>query len=491
MPALPTTTAAPSVPAAVTEPVLRARGVSKAYRLWRSPRDRLWFALWGGLPGWLPHPWRARAERRQEKLVREFFALRDVSLTLERGESLGIIGRNGSGKSTLLQIIAGVLQPSAGEMTVRATRVAALLELGSGFNPEFSGRENIEINSAILGFTREQLRGRIDEIIQFADIGDFIDRPVKQYSSGMTLRVAFAVSVFLEPEILIVDEALAVGDAPFQAKCFRKIRELQAKGTTLLFTSHEMGTVRSLCSRALWLKEGAVQALGPSEEVARAYEIFCWEAQGIQVRADAGAGAGVAPTPSKRSAPPAVTPQAPAFLRVNRDAFQKSAVVHRFGTRELEVLNVALTDSQGLPATTFRYAEEGGIHLLLRANGAIAGDTVIGLQVKTVRGDVVLSADPVHEVKPLPVEDGTTLHARTDLPMILSAGKYVLTVGVYGFRDGTAYEHGRFSFSRAVVLDFIEVAATFEVLPERGGLAGPVHLHRTFQFETVQDVEEA
>lgn len=227
--------------------VISVKGLSKCYHIYEKPRDRLMQNLWRG----------------RKRRYKEFWALRDVSFDVRRGAALGIIGRNGSGKSTLLQILTGIMVPTAGTVEVNG-RVAALLELGSGFNPEFSGRENVYINGAILGVDREQIDAHWDEIVAFAEIGDFIDQPVKEYSSGMMLRLAFSVQTAFAPEILIVDEALSVGDFFFQQKCLRRIRQLREKGTTLLFVSHDMAVVRDLCEQAIYLRHGEVMFAGAS-----------------------------------------------------------------------------------------------------------------------------------------------------------------------------------------------------------------------------------
>ncbi|MBS7457831.1 polysaccharide ABC transporter ATP-binding protein [Coralloluteibacterium stylophorae] len=253
-------------------PALHVNAVSKTYRLWATPASRLWVPflyrlahLVRGLP---PLARRLQAAAAARLHVHE--ALHGVSFTLPRGEALGIIGHNGSGKSTLLQIVAGVLQPTSGSVHVDG-RVAALLELGSGFNPELTGRENLRINAAILGLTSAQIRERADDIIAFADIGDFIDEPVKAYSSGMALRLAFAVQVHTDPDILIVDEALAVGDAAFQAKAMTRIDQILARGTTLLFVGHDLNAVKAFCHRAMLLEAGRVVMEGLPDEVITEY----------------------------------------------------------------------------------------------------------------------------------------------------------------------------------------------------------------------------
>ena len=212
----------------------------------------------------------AALRRRRDALHQDFTALQELSFEVRRGESVGIIGRNGSGKSTLLQIIAGTLRPSTGHVEAYG-RIAALLELGSGFNPEYTGRENIYLNASILGLTKAETNEKFDDIAGFADIGQFLDQPVKTYSSGMVLRLAFAVSINVDPDILIVDEALAVGDVFFTQKCFQRLREIIDAGTTFLFVSHSMAAVQNLCERALLLKEGQAIFEGPPEEAASRY----------------------------------------------------------------------------------------------------------------------------------------------------------------------------------------------------------------------------
>ena len=191
----------------------------------------------------------------KKKFFREFWALRDISFTVSKGEIIGVIGTNGSGKSTLLQIIAGTLAPTIGTVNVIG-RVSAILELGAGFNTEFTGRENVLLNASIIGFSRDAIAEQMEKICAFSELGDFFDQPIKTYSSGMHARLAFSIAIHVDPEILIVDEALAVGDARFVAKCMRRIKDIMSKGTTVLFVSHDISSVRTLCSRTLWLDQG-------------------------------------------------------------------------------------------------------------------------------------------------------------------------------------------------------------------------------------------
>lgn len=243
---------------------IRIEGLSKCYHIYEQPRDRLKQFV-------LPRLRRA-ASMSPKKYFREFWALRDFSLNVKQGETVGIIGRNGSGKSTLLQLICGTVAPTAGSIDMNG-RVAALLELGAGFNPDFTGRENVRLNAAVLGLDPETIDRKFEEIASFADIGDFIEQPVKTYSSGMLVRLAFAVAINVDPAVLIVDEALSVGDFAFQNKCVQKLRQLRESGVTLLFVSHDLNIVQTICDRVLWLDRGAVLASGNPVEVCQEYQV--------------------------------------------------------------------------------------------------------------------------------------------------------------------------------------------------------------------------
>lgn len=241
----------------MTETVIEINHLTKKYDMYKKPSDRLKEAL---------SPTR--------KTYHEvFYALNDVNVEVKKGEMIGFIGENGSGKSTILKIITGVLTPSEGDVKIEGN-IAALLELGSGFNPEYSGYENIFLNGMVLGFSREEMQDKVDDIINFADIGDHLYQPVKTYSSGMFVRLAFAVAINVDPDILIVDEALAVGDLEFQLKCMEKFTELRNAGKTILFVSHDVNAVRRFCDRVYWLKNGVVEAEGETMEITETYENF-------------------------------------------------------------------------------------------------------------------------------------------------------------------------------------------------------------------------
>lgn len=234
--------------------VIKLESVSKHFQIYEKPHHRLMQGLFRG----------------KRQFFKEFRALDNISFEIKKGETVGIIGRNGAGKSTLLQIICGTMSQSSGSIEVNG-RIAALLELGSGFNPEFTGRENVFLNGSILGLKQEEIEERFDEIAAFADIGEFIEQPVKTYSSGMFVRLAFAVNIMSNPEIMIVDEALAVGDMNFQAKCMTALTRIQNNGATILFVSHDVGSVKSLCSRGIYLEGGKLKQIGASADVAESY----------------------------------------------------------------------------------------------------------------------------------------------------------------------------------------------------------------------------
>ena len=233
---------------------IEAAGLGKRYGLYAKPSDRLKQLLWRGKAG----------------ASQEFWALQDVNLAVQPGEVVGLVGRNGAGKSTLLQMLCGTLPPTCGTLHVRG-RVAALLELGAGFNPEFTGVENVFMNGAILGMPRQEVARRLDDILAFADIGSFVHQPVKTYSSGMFVRLAFAVATSVEPDILVIDEALSVGDGAFARKSFDRIMQLKEAGKTILFCSHSMYQVEALCARAVWIEAGRVRMDGPAADVTTAY----------------------------------------------------------------------------------------------------------------------------------------------------------------------------------------------------------------------------
>lgn len=250
-----------------SEIAISVTGVSKRYEMYSQPQDRLLQFL----------------SRGKRQYFKEFWALRDVTFSVKKGETIGILGRNGSGKSTLLQIIAGTLAPTSGEVRTSGV-IAALLELGSGFSPEFTGRENIYLNGSILGFSKAEMDERFHEIAAFADIGEHLDQPIKTYSSGMTVRLAFAVQACVSPQVLIVDEALSVGDEKFQRKCFEYIERLREGGCSILLVTHSTATVEKFCQRGILLHKGVVHGIGPAKEIVDQYHALLYSDEKAYIR---------------------------------------------------------------------------------------------------------------------------------------------------------------------------------------------------------------
>jgi lipopolysaccharide transport system ATP-binding protein len=333
-----------------SEIAIKVDGLSKSYQIYDHPRDRLKQFV-------LPRLQRLVAQPPRQ-YCREFWALQDVSFEVKKGETVGVIGRNGSGKSTLLQIITGTLAPTSGSVTTQG-RIAALLELGSGFNPDFTGRENVYLNGALLGFSTEQINEKFDAIASFADIGQHLDQPVKTYSSGMLVRLAFAVQVQVEPEILIVDEALAVGDALFQKRCFQRIEKLVSDGTTVLFVSHDQESVRTLTSRALLLNKGKTLEWGLSSEVVLKYRKLLHDEEAAyfaNLTKSMVEHARQAPMPSELPEVGPVTPEATGADSAESGTGARSDRLS-FGDGEVKIVQVETLNADGQPCSMY-YAGE-------------------------------------------------------------------------------------------------------------------------------------
>jgi ABC-type polysaccharide/polyol phosphate transport system ATPase subunit len=353
----------------MADAIITVENLTKAYRIWTHPSARLKSPLLETAARAFPRnsPPRRALAARAARGYRDFHALRDVSFTVRRGEATGIIGRNGSGKSTLLQLIAGTLTPTAGRVAVRG-RVSALLELGSGFNPDFTGRENVFLNGSIFGLTKGEMEGKFDEIAAFADIGDFIEQPVKTYSSGMMVRLAFAVGLAVKPDILIVDEALSVGDVFFQQKCFKRLHEVLESGVTLLFVSHDMEAVRNLCEQVLLLDQGRMDFLGaPDETVSRYYALF-----GRRVEANLRPSGTTAPLGGK-----IITADARSALLAHNFL---PAAKSRLGDRRLEIVAAMVENEHNAPSLRVEMTRVATLRVLIRAHEPIA-DPSVGLNL--------------------------------------------------------------------------------------------------------------
>ena len=394
------------------ETLIQAVGLTKAYRIWNKPSSRLIAPIFESASRLLPSGsglHRAITGNAISR-YRDFYALRDVGFTIRRGEATGIIGRNGSGKSTLLQLIAGTLTPTQGTVSVSG-RVSALLELGSGFNPDFTGRENVFLNGAIYGFTRAEMGERMEEILAFADIGDFIDQPVKTYSSGMMMRLAFAVAENVQPDVLIIDEALAVGDVFFSQKCFQRIREIVRRGATLIFVSHDMGAVQSLCDRAILLNQGTVVFDGAPEDcVSRYFNLH-------KPAAKAGESA-----PGRHPAVDASAREAVKALDVVPTAKA------RHGDKSLEIAAAAVMDGHGVATWDFEMMHRAVIRVLFLANAEIRRPSV-GIQIHDRMGNLVFAAGTPQLRFPLPaLAKGQEIILDFQVTLSLQPGVYTLSL---------------------------------------------------------------
>jgi ABC-type polysaccharide/polyol phosphate transport system ATPase subunit len=403
-------------------------GVSKAYKIYAHPRHRLLEAL-------------TRGRRRYHS---DFWALRDVTVRVPRGSTLGIIGMNGSGKSTLLQVAAGIVRPTRGRVAVEG-RVASLLELGAGFNPEFTGRENVLMHGAVLGFGREEMTSRLPAVQAFAEIGPFFDQPVKTYSSGMFVRLAFAGAIHVDPDVLLVDEALAVGDAVFQHRCIRRIREFQEQGKTILFVSHDMAMVKAVCTRAVFLDAGRVQADGPPGEIAQLYHAHV---AGLEARRSE-------PAPA---ATRAAAPGQPAAFRAD-PAFDRRVGLFRHGTGAARIRNVEALDETGCPVAAVEFDQLITLRVHLEFH-AEAPYSILGYYLRDKTGIDVVGTNTYEEGVPMPGRrPGDTLVVDFRQRWPLMAGSYSVTVALAYNRDSPSY------------FDWIDNALVVEMLPPASGKA--------------------
>jgi ABC-type polysaccharide/polyol phosphate transport system ATPase subunit len=375
-----------------SELAIRAVDLGKCYHLYRQPQDRLKQILVGN----------------RHRYYREFWALRDVSFELERGGTLGIVGRNGSGKSTLLQLVAGTLAASAGSVAVHG-RIAPLLELGTGFNPEFTGRENVFLNGALLGLSQDEVAARFEAIAAFADIGEFIDQPVKIYSSGMYVRLAFAVATAVEPDVFILDEALAVGDARFQLACYARIQRLLDRGTTLLFVSHDGNAVKRLCQRALVLEGGRVAFDGEPNAALNAYSRLLFSSD-------------TPPRPATRRAATAAEAES---VHAGDATLPKE---YRYGSGKGRITSIVVLDAEGRPVLLFETGSRITVRCTVDVAQAVA-QPVFALRIKNDRGIEVYATNTYFQGQTVePLEAGARLVVEFAQDMVIMPGTYFLSV---------------------------------------------------------------
>jgi lipopolysaccharide transport system ATP-binding protein len=412
-------------------PAIQFDSVSKAYAIYDSPGDRLKELL---------------TRRNRHK---DFWALQDVNFTVEPGETFCIVGENGSGKSTLLQLVAGILHPTSGRVTVNG-RVSALLELGAGFNPEFSGRDNVYLNGSILGLSTREIDRRYAEIEAFAEIGDFINRPVKTYSSGMVVRLAFAVAINVDPEVLLVDEALAVGDLYFRQRCMRKVHELRARGITILFVSHAIGDVKAIGDRVLWLEHGRTMDLGDCDTVVAKYLAAMVEKDSAYLLLKA--------RPEQSRAGGGMT--APEIVE------HIPNIDHRFGDGRAEVIGIAMLDEHGNPAHLIEPQSRVIVRISVRAKADVPLP-IVGFMMRNHLGLDFSGSNTAregYELPPMAEGDLCTVDFHIDIPELYPAS---------------------FSFSPAIadgtlqgykVCDWIDNAVAVQMGHCEGQIYGYMHL---------------
>lgn len=323
---------------------IKIENLCKCYHIYDQPRDRLKQFI-------LPRL-QCLSGREPKQYFREFWALKDVSFEVKKGETVGIIGRNGSGKSTLLQLICGTLHATSGHIQT-VGRIAALLELGSGFNPEFSGRENVHLSATVLGLSEDEINARFEDIVAFADIGEFIEQPVKTYSSGMFVRLAFSVNIMSHPEIMVVDEALSVGDMAFQAKCMTALRRIQDGGATVLFVSHDIGSIKSLCSQAAYLESGRLRNFGMAATIAEDYVRVAREEMNAQNQASSVCAPRI--TSKAPSGPCAIIK--PAEFKAS-EAFDRRVGQFRYGIGGARISFVELLDLNDQPVVAAEFNQQ-------------------------------------------------------------------------------------------------------------------------------------
>jgi ABC-type polysaccharide/polyol phosphate transport system ATPase subunit len=368
-----------------------------------------------------------------------FSAVKDVTFTLPAGRTLGVIGRNGSGKSTMLKLVAGITKPTTGTVTVQG-RVSALIELGAGFHPEISGRENVFINGIMLGLTKKEVARRFDEIVEFAELQEFIDAPVKTYSSGMYMRLGFAVAINVDPDVLLVDEVLAVGDEGFTHKCLDKFAEFKRRGKTILLVTHSLGLVERFCDDALWMDAGSMKALGDPKRVVGAYVTDVEESEEDELAAgDAKAQeSATAVTPDEPAA--AVLPDNPIESATGpADMFR--ATEGRWGSREIEIVDVSLTGKDGERAHVFHSGERLDVRLKLRAPVAIE-DFVVGIGIFNAEGVCCYGTNTdIEELKAKRIfGDAEAVFSIESLDLV--EGTYKLDVAIHKI-DGYPYDYHR------------------------------------------------
>lgn len=411
--------------------------LSKVYKLYNKPSDRLREAL--GM----------------KVSAREHYALNDVDFKVNKGETVGIIGTNGSGKSTILKIITGVLNPTKGKVVVDG-RISALLELGAGFNMEYTGIENVYLNGTMIGFTKEEIDAKLQDILDFADIGDFVYQPVKSYSSGMFVRLAFAVAINIDPEILIVDEALSVGDVFFQAKCYRKFDEFKEMGRTILFVSHDLGSISRYCDRVILLNKGVKLDEGKPKDMVDLYKKVLVHQDGEK-------------------------PEGTAALKETsksvkwKKPFEINPNANEYGTKAAEIIDYTILDESGTDTNTIEKFTDFTIKMRVKFHEEIE-DPIYAFTIKNLQSTEIAGTNTMFEKIAIPPQKaGSIQEVSFTQRMNLQGGEYLLSLGCTGYHDGEfdAY-HRLYDICNITVMavkntvGFVDMDSTIEVVDDDG-----------------------
>ena len=385
---------------------IKVENLSKVYKLYNAPIDRMKEAL---------HPFK-------KSYHKEFYALNDLSFEIKKGETVGIIGKNGSGKSTLLKIITGVLTPTAGKVAVNG-RISALLELGAGFNPEYTGMENIYFQGNLMGFEREEMEAKVQEILDFADIGDFIHQPVKNYSSGMFARLAFAVAINVEPEILIVDEALSVGDMAFQAKCFNKFKEFRDKGITILFVTHSTDLIIKYCQSAILINEGVKIKDGDCKDTVETFRKLMVNIARKNVEQEE-------EKQAKKEDKPLVK------QRNLKEQLTVNPTPIVYGSMEAEIIDFGIINDKGIITNQLYHDEDYVIQMTVKFDTDVI-DPIFAYTLKSVDGLELTGTNSLNLNQVFgKIKAGEKVTVRFNQNMILNSGQYLLSLGCTKYQDG-------------------------------------------------------
>ena len=435
------------------EIAIRVDHLTKIYKLYDRPRDRFLETM--GLT--------------RKTLSKDHYALRDVSFQVRRGETIGIIGTNGSGKSTILKIITGVLSATSGEVSVDG-RISALLELGAGFNPEYTGVENVYLNGTMIGFTKEEIDRKLENILSFADIGDFVYQPVKTYSSGMFVRLAFAVAINIDPEILIVDEALSVGDVYFQSKCYRKFEEFRSMGKTILFVSHDLSSISKYCDRVILLNQGTMLAQGDPKDMVDLYKKLLVGQLDLTtlkaVRPSSGQEGGSGGQTLEISEDDDNGIGVPDELEY-RPSFAVNPDVNEYGDRKALILGFNILDDSGSSTNIIEKGKKCSIlmkvHFFERVRTPIYAYTIADLKGTEITGSNTL----FEQVNVPDKEEGEEQEISFTLPMDMQGGEYMLSLGCTGY-EGTGFvvHHRLYDACSITVVSMKNTVGVYDANPE-------------------------